>query len=178
MFNNILIEYKQLGAEYISFGNPFLTNNIREFTLNDRLSLLGRRLMFLVGYKYRDNKLSDLIVHPVATKTFSLNTTLVPGPGAPSFIFNIKSIGKTNGIDSIEVDQYGAYLDDYRENSQALNLMASVNVPGNFDNLSTSSSININSITYTDNLASKRHNSFFFLKAETQTLSGTFSTRF
>ena len=56
-FNNLLIEFRQLGSEYNSLGNPYLTNNIREFTLNDRLSLLGRRLMMVAGYKYRDNTL-------------------------------------------------------------------------------------------------------------------------
>ena len=131
-FNNIFIEYRQLGPGYTSFGNPYLTNNIREFNLKDRLSLLGRRLMFVAGYQYRDNKLSDLIVNPIVTKTFSLNTTLVPGPGAPSIVANIQSIGKTNGIDSIDTDKYGNFLRDNRENSQALNLMASINIPGSF----------------------------------------------
>ena len=119
-FNNVMIQYRQLGPEYKSFGNPYLTNNIREFTINDRLSTLGRRLMFVLGYKYRDNKLSDLVAHPIATRTISLNTTLVPGPGAPSIILNLQSIGRTNGIDSIDTDQYGNYLGDSRENSQAL----------------------------------------------------------
>ena len=178
MFNNILVEYRQLGSQYKSFGNPFLTNNIREFFINDRLSLLGRRLMFVAGYKYRDNKLSELVTNPVATKTVSLNTTLVPGPGAPSIIMNIQSIGKTNGIDSIDVDQYGNYLGDNREDSQALNLMASINLPGNFENFTTTSSINVNSISYTDNLASNRKKDFFFQKAETQSLAATLSTRF
>ena len=68
-FNNILIEYRQLGSEYKSFGNPYLTNNIREFTINDRLSALGRRLMIVAGYKYRDNKLSELVANPIATRT-------------------------------------------------------------------------------------------------------------
>jgi hypothetical protein len=129
-FNNLLIEFRQLGSEYKSFGNPYLTNNIREFTLNDRLSLLGRRLMMVAGYKYRDNKLSELIANPIATKTVSFNTTLVPGPGAPSIVMNIQSIGRTNGIDSIDTDQYGNYLGDSREDSQALNIMGSVNLPG------------------------------------------------
>ena len=75
-FNNILIEYKQLGPEYKSFGNPYLTTNLREFIINDRLSLLGRRLMIVAAYKYRDNKLSDLIAHPIATRTISLNSRM------------------------------------------------------------------------------------------------------
>jgi len=177
-FNNLLIEFRQLGSEYKSFGNPYLTNNIREFTLNDRLSLLGRRLMMVAGYKYRDNKLSELIANPVATKTVSFNTTLVPGPGAPSIVMNIQSIGRTNGIDSIDTDQYGNYLGDSREDSQALNIMGSVNIPGSFGSISTTMSINVNSITYKDKLAEERENDFLFQKAETQSISATFSTRF
>ena len=177
-FNNILIEYRQLGPAYKSFGNPYLTNNIRQLTVNDRLSALGRRLMFVIGYKYRDNKLSELIANPIATRTVSFNTTLVPGPGAPSIIMNLQSIGRTNGIDSIDTDQYGNYLGDSRENSQALNIMASVNIPGNFEKFTTTTSININSITYKDNLASERNQDFFFQKSETQTMSVTLSTRF
>ena len=111
--------------------------------------------MFVLGYKYRDNKLSELVVHPIATRTVSMNTTLVPGPGAPSIILNIQSIGRTNGIDSIDTDQYGNYLGDNRENSQALNVMASVNIPGNFNTFTTTTSINMTSISYKDNLASE-----------------------
>ncbi|MDP6170441.1 MAG: hypothetical protein QF780_10570, partial [Candidatus Marinimicrobia bacterium] len=176
--NNILIQYRQLGPQYKSFGNPYLTNNIREFTINDRLSTLGRRLMFVVGYKYRDNKLSSLVAHPIATKTLSMNTTLVPGPGAPSIIMNLQSIGRTNGIDSIDTDQYGNYLGDNREDSQALNVMASINIPGNFEIFTTTTSINLNSITYKDNLASQRNKNYFFQKSETQSISATISTRF
>ena len=177
-FNNVMIQYRQLGPEYKSFGNPYLTNNIREFTINDRLSTLGRRLMFVLGYKYRDNKLSDLVAHPIATRTISLNTTLVPGPGAPSIILNLQSIGRTNGIDSIDTDQYGNYLGDSRENSQALNVMASINIPGNFKTFTTTTSININAITYKDNLASERNKNYFFQKSETQSISSTISARF
>ena len=177
-FNNIMIQYRQLGPEYRTFGNPYLTNNIREFSINDRLSTLGRRLMFVVGYKYRDNKLSDLVAHPIATKTVSLNTTLVPGPGAPSIILNVQSIGRTNGIDSIDTDQYGNYLGDSRENSQALNVMASINIPGNFGTFTTITSVNLNSITYKDNLASERNKDYFFQKSETQSISATISSRF
>ena len=177
-FNNIFIEYRQLGPGYTSFGNPYLTNNIREFNLKDRLSLLGRRLMFVAGYQYRDNKLSELIVNPIVTKTFSLNTTLVPGPGAPSIVANIQSIGKTNGIDSIDTDKYGNFLRDNRENSQALNLMASINIPGSFKNFTSISSFNINSITYSDNLSRSRKKDYFFQKSETKSISATISNRF
>ena len=134
--------------------------------------------MFVAGYQYRDNKLSDLIVNPNVTKTFSLNTTLVPGPGAPSIVANIQSIGKTNGIDSIDTDKYGNFLGDNRENSQALNLMASINIPGSFKNFTSISSFNINSITYSDNLSRFRKKDYFFQKSETKSISATISNRF
>ena len=53
----------------------------------------------------KDNKLSELVANPIATRTVSFNTTLVPGPGAPSLIMNLQSIGRTNGIDSIDTDK-------------------------------------------------------------------------
>jgi hypothetical protein len=134
--------------------------------------------MIVAGFKYRDNNLSETVANPVATKTVSFNTTLVPGPGAPSIVMNLQSIGRTNGIDSVDTDQYGNYLGDSREDSQALNIMASVNIPGNFGTVNTTTSINVNSITYKDNLSVERKGGFLFQKAETQSISVTFSTRF
>ena len=177
-FNNLLIEYRQLGPGYTSFGNPYLTNNVREFNLKDRLSLLGRRLMFVAGYQYRDNRLNDFVIYPTSTKTFSLNTTLVPGPGAPSIVTNIQSIGKTNGIDSVDTDKYGNFLSDNRENSQALNITASINIPGSFKYFTSASSFNFNSITYVDNLSKDRKKDYFFQKSETKSLSVTIANRF
>ncbi len=177
-FNNLFMEYRQIGSEYKSFGNPYLTNNIREFTINDRLSTLGRRLMIVVGYKYKDNKLSETVVSPLKTNTISLNTTLVPGPGAPTIVLNIQSIGKDNSLDTINVDNFGNFISDYREDSRALNITASVNIPGNFGRVTTTTSINVNSISYSDNLASERRKDYLFQKSETQSLSATISSRF
>ena len=177
-FNNLLVEYRQIGSEYKSFGNPYLTNNTREFIINDRLSALGRRLMMVVGYKYKDNNLSETVANPVKTNTISFNTTLVPGSGAPSIVMNIQSIGRNNSIDSVDIDSYGNFLSDRREDSRALNVMASVNIPGNFGKLTTTTSINANLISYADNLASERRNDFLFQKTETQSISVTISSRF
>ena len=56
--------------------------------------------------------------------------------------------------------------------------MASINIPGKFETLTTTSSINFNSVKYSDNLSSKRDKSYFFQKSETQSFSATLSTRF
>jgi len=184
-FNNLLVEYKQLGPEFYTFGNPYMTNNIREFTIKDRLSLLGRRLMFVVGYSTKDNKLSETVLNPLKTNTIMLNTTLVPGPGAPSVVFNMQIIGKNNGIDSVEVDSIGQFLKDNREDSRALNTLFSVNIPGNVGPVSNTIAVNYNSITYTDLVATDekyldnpRKDDYLFQKSDTQTYSANVSSRF
>jgi hypothetical protein len=91
---------------------------------------------------------------------------------------NIQSIGRNNSIDSVDIDSYGNFLSDRREDSRGLNVMASVNIPGNFGKLTTTTSINANFISYSDNLASERRNDFLFQKTETQSFSITISSRF
>tara|TARA_B100001250_G_scaffold127905_1_gene108869 strand:- start:562 stop:1569 length:1008 start_codon:yes stop_codon:yes gene_type:complete len=190
-FNNILIQYRQHGSEYLSLGNPYLTNNIREFTINNRLSALGRRLMFVVGYVYRDNNLSEIVANPIATKTLSLNTTLVPGSGAPSLTFNVKIIGRKNGIDTLDYDKYENPIGDKREDTKSFSAMVSVNFPGSFKYFTSTTSININSLQSSDNLASERNillnktkydniprTDLIMLKSESQSISGIFSARF
>ena len=50
-FNNILIQYRQLGPEYRSFGNPYLTNNIREFTIN--IVTISYQILLLIQSRQR-----------------------------------------------------------------------------------------------------------------------------
>ncbi len=183
--NNLLVEYKQIGPEFYTFGNPYMTNNIREFTIKDRLSLLGRRLMFVVGYSTKDNKLSETVLNPLKTNTLMLNTTLVPGPGAPSIVFNMQIIGKNNGIDSVDVDSIGQFLKDNREDSRALNTLFSVNIPGSMGPISNTIAVNYNSITYKDVIATDekyldnpRRDDFLFQKSDTRTFSANISSRF
>ena len=183
--NNLLLEYKQIGPEFLSFGNPYMTRNIREFTIKDRLSLLDRRLMFVVGYNSKDNNLSETVLNPLKTKTLMFNTTLVPGPGAPSIVFNFQIIGKNNGIDSVEIDSLGNFLADNREDSKALNTLFSVNIPGSFGPISNTIAVNYNSITYTDIIATDekyndkpRRSDYLFQKTDTKTFSANISSRF
>ena len=183
--NNLLVEYRQIGPEFYTFGNPYMTNNIRELTIKDRLSLLGRRLMLVVGYSTRDNKLSETVLNPLKTNTLMLNTTLVPGPGAPSVVFNMQVIGKANGVDSVEVDSLGRFLKDNREDSRALNTLFSVNIPGSMGPISNTIAINFNSITYSDLVATDekylenpRRDDYLFQKSDTRTYSANVSSRF
>ena len=141
--------------------------------------------MFVVGYSSKDNNLSEIVLNPLKTKTIMLNSTLVPGPGAPSIVFNMQIIGKNNGIDSVEVDSLGQFLKDNREDSRALNTLFSVNIPGNIGPISNTIAINYNSITYKDVIANDekyldnpRRDDYLFQKSDTRTISANISSRF
>ena len=141
--------------------------------------------MFVVGYSSKDNNLSEIVLNPLKTKTIMLNSTLVPGPGAPSIVFNMQIIGKNNGIDSVEVDSLGQFLKDNREDSRAFNTLFSVNIPGNIGPISNTIAINYNSITYKDAIATDekyldnpRRDDYLFQKSDTRTISANISSRF
>ena len=141
--------------------------------------------MFVIGYSSKDNNLSEIVLNPLKTKTIMLNSTLVPGPGAPSIVFNMQIIGKNNGIDSVEVDSLGQFLKDNREDSRALNTLFSVNIPGNIGPISNTIAINYNSITYKDVIATDekyldnpRRDDYLFQKSDTRTISANVSSRF
>ena len=177
-FNNLLVEYRQVGPQYKSLGNPYLTTNIREFNLNNRISVLERKLSVVFGYQYKDNKISYTTVDPLKTTKYSMNFTLVPGPGAPSIVVNIQSSKKNNEIDSLTVDAGGNYLSDPREETQALNTLLSVNLPASFGKTFNNISISLNSIKYSDLLLSERRPDYFFSKTNSTTLSANISSRF
>ena len=114
-----------------------------------------------------------------------LNSTLVPGPGAPSIVFNMQVIGKNIGIDSVEVDSLGQFLKDNREDSRALNTLFSINIPGSVGPISNTIALNFNSITYKDVIETDekyadkpRRDDYLFQKSDTRTISANISSRF
>lgn len=177
-FNNLLIEYRQVGPQYKTLGNPYLTTNLREFNVNNRVSILDRKLSFVMGYQYKDNKISYTTLDPLKTTKYSFNITLVPGPGAPSIVANIQSSKRNNEIDSLTVDAGGNYLTDPREKTQSLNTLLSVNLPANFGAIYNNISISMNKIEYSDLLVAERRDDYFFSKTNSTTFSGNISTRF
>jgi len=177
-FNNLLLEYRQVGPQYKTLGNPYLTTNLREFTINNRISVLERKLSMVFGYKYKDNKISFTTVDPLKTTKYSLNLTLVPGPGAPSIVVNIQSSKQNNEIDSLTVDAGGNYLSDPREKTQALNTLMSVNLPSNIGKTFNNISISLNTIKYSDLLTAERRPDYFFSKTNSTTISANISSRF
>ena len=176
--NNLLIEYRQIGAQYKTLGNPYLTPNLREFTINNRLSLLDRKLSALFAYQYKDNKISATAIDPLKISKYSMNFTLVPGPGAPSIVVNIQSSKKNNGVDSVSVDADDNFVSDLREKTRSLNTLMSVNIPATFGKTLNNISVSFNKIQYSDILLSVRDPEYFFSKTNSTTMSANISSRF
>lgn len=174
--NNFIIEYRQVGPEYVSLGNPYLTSNVREFILSNRLALMEYKLFLTGTYKYRDNEILRSTLDPLNTTTLSLSVTLNPGADAPSYVFNLQTIGKYN--EKTEMDTVGGERVDLREDSRALNSLASVTLPFLWGANRHHAVINYNTIKNTDKLDGKRAKDYLFPKTDTETISINLASRF
>ncbi len=174
--NNFLVEYRQVGPKYVSLGNPFLFSNVREFSIQDRISLLDHQLFITAGFKHRDNKILKTVVNPLSTNIFSLNLNFMMGPGAPSFMLNYQSIGKNNH--KTEKDSVGGELVDLREYSSASNNMISVTLPFSAGTVKHTAMLSYSGITNKDKLSGKRGSGYLFPKTDTKTISMNISSTY
>ena len=174
--NNILLEYQQIGPEYISLANPFLRNNSRNITLQNRIGFLNKKVFVNIGFKHRDNKILSTVVNPLNTNTFFINATFLPGPGLPTFSYNFQSINKNN--EKTNLDSVGSKIVDLREDSDATTSILALTYPFNSGNIKNNITINYGNVINLDNFASKRDESFFFAKTNSNILSFNLSSIF
>lgn len=174
--NNFTIEYRQVGPEYVTLGNPYLTKNIREFIATDRLSLLDRKLSLTFSFKHRDNKILKNPSNPLVTNTLTFGISLLPGPNSPSFTFNIQSIGQDNEREE-KFENVGGILIDKREEYRTVNSLISVNFPFETGNIKNNLVINYNEIKNTDLLVDDRAQGYMFTRMDVKTYSGSFSSQ-
>lgn len=174
--SKILIEYRQIGPEYVTLGNPFLRNNTRQFTISDRASFLKNKLFINFGFKHLDNKILRTTVNPLNTNTFFVNFNFLPGPGMPSYAVSLQSIGKNN--EKTKLDSVGGSIIDLREDSNISNNMLAVTVPIQINNISHNITLNMGNITNLDNLASRRNSGYLFPKTDSRTISLNIASEF
>jgi len=174
--NSFLLEYRQVGPEYVSLANPFLRSNARQFTISDRVSLLNRSLFLNFGFKHLDNKILRTTVNPLNTNTFFMNMTFLPGPEMPSVIVNYQSIGKNN--EKTKLDSVGSTVIDLREDSKAASNMMAVTVPFTSGEIKQNLTLNIGNVTNLDNLLKKRSSGYLFPKTDSKTISINLSSAF
>ena len=174
--NMILVEYRQVGPEYVSLGNPFLRSNTRQFTISDRLSLLNRTLLLNFGFKHLDNKILKTTVNPLNTNTIFMNLTFLPGPGMPTFVINYQSIGKNN--EKTQLDSVGGKTVDLREDSNASTNMMAITVPFQSGDIKQNIVISTGGVTNLDKLNNKRDQGYFFPKSDSKTFALNLSSIF
>ena len=167
--SKILIEYRQIGPEYVTLGNPFLRNNTRQFTISDRASFFKNKLFVNFGFKHLDNKILRTTVNPLNTNTFFANFNFILGPGLPSYAISLQSIGKNN--EKTKLDSVGGSIIDLREDSNISNNMFAVTIPIKAYGIMHNVTLNMGNITNLDNLSSKRDVGYLFPKTDTRTIA-------
>jgi len=159
--SKFILEYRQVGPEFVSLGNPFLASNIREFILLNRIThLFDSKLLITTGFKHRDNKILKTVTNPINTNTLTINLSFLPGAGTPSYVFNFQSIGKNN--EKEELDKVGESDVDNRQDTRTTNMLLSINYPLTYRSIKHNFVLNYNNMKNTDKLANDRTEGYFF----------------
>ena len=174
--SKFIVEYRQVGPEFVSLGNPFLASNIREFLFTNRMALLDAKLMLTTGFKHRDNKILETVANPLNTNTLTMNLSFLPGAGAPSYILNIQSISKNN--EKEDLDRIGESLVDNRDDNRATNILLSLNYPVTYRSIKHNLVLNYNTVINTDKLSGDRASGYFFSGSDSKSITVSIASRF
>jgi hypothetical protein len=175
--SKFIVEYRQVGSEFVSLGNPFLASNIREFILLNRIThLFDSKLLITTGFKHRDNKILKTVANPINTNTITINLSFLPGVGAPSYVLNFQSIGKNN--EKEELDKVGESDVDNRQDTRTTNVLLSINYPITFRSIKHNFVLNYNRMINTDKLAGQRMAGYFFPGSDSKSVTLSLASRF
>lgn len=145
--NLFQIEYRQVGPEFNSFGNPYLVKNNRQFVVTDKIRLLSNRLTFGIMYKHQDDKILTSVITPKEQNTLRFTANIYPGQGFPNVSLDIKTVNRTNNIaafDTLSVDSISGIVQyaDNREHTETLNL--SLNLVHSFSVRNINNTVTVN----------------------------------
>ena len=175
-YSKFTMVYRQIGPEFVSLANPYLTTNIREFVFTNRLALIENKLLISATYKYKDDKILFIVKEPLKTKTLVASLTFMPGANAPSFVVNFQTIGKNNS--KTELEKIGQEWQDFRQDSRTNNSFFSVTYPFSMGRIKHYVNVNVNKIVNEDQLAGERKTDYFFRKSDSKTMSLALSSHF
>ena len=175
-FNNFLeIQYSQVGPEFFSLANPYFPNNIREFSIVDKIWLLNKRLHSTFNYKYKTDEILETNTNPYNETTYGINLNYIPGIELPSTIYGHQITTRKNSITGIDtlstVDQHGAdslYYFDQRINFITKNNLLTFNIPIKSEYVSYFFGGTFNSIISEDHLAHSRVSGFTSQESDMQ----------
>ncbi|MDP6965989.1 MAG: hypothetical protein QF551_01810 [Candidatus Marinimicrobia bacterium] len=183
--NTIQLRYSQVGPEFTSLGNPYLTSNLREFVVSDRVRLFDNKLSLSYDYKSRNNEILRTVVDPYSQKTSSTNISFAPGAGMPSFTGSFQTVNRTNSKTDLDTLFYATAVGedsiafkDRREDTRTSNKFFSVNVPLSSENRTYNILVTYNSVEAEDLLVAERAADYRTTFTNSQSLSIVGSIKF
>ncbi len=183
--NTIQVRYSQVGPEFTSLGNPYLTSNLREFVFSDRVRLFDNKLSLSYDYKSRNNEILNTVVDPYSQKTSSTNISFAPGAGMPSFTGSFQTVNRTNSKTDLDTLFYATAVGedsiafkDKREDTRTSNKFFSVNVPFSSESRTYNFLFTYTSVEAEDLLGAERASDYRATFTNSQSLSIVGSIKF
>ncbi|MFQ6616691.1 MAG: hypothetical protein ACE5HZ_08015 [Fidelibacterota bacterium] len=134
--NTFQIGYSQVGPQFNSLANPYLSANRREFDLSDRIRLFDNTLTASFSYKNRNNKILRSVVDPYTQNTVVTSVIFAPGVDLPTVTMNLQSVTRSNGKTELDTLVYTSVagvdslaFEDKREDSRTNNRLISLSIP-------------------------------------------------
>ena len=183
--NTIEMKYSQVGPEFKSLANPYLSSNLREFIFSDRFRVFDNKLSLGFEYKSRNNKILRTVVDPYKQKTSTTTMAFSPGAGMASFSGSFQNVQRTNEKTTLDTLIYTSYTGkdsisfiDNREDTQTKNRFFSVNVPIIGNGRRFNFLLTYNSVDVEDQLEAQRTPGHIQKAANSEALSLITSAKF
>ncbi|MBH31970.1 MAG: hypothetical protein CMG71_08345 [Candidatus Marinimicrobia bacterium] len=183
--NTIEMKYSQVGPEFTSLANPYLSSNLREFVFSDRLRVFDNKLTVGYEYKNRNNKVLRTVVDPYKQKTSTMTFAFAPGAGMTSFSASFQNVERTNEKTNLDTLVYTSYTGkdsiafrDNRENTLTGNRFLSVSIPIRRNGSSYNFLMTYNSIGVEDILEKERASDYVQKAANSEAISLITSAKF
>lgn len=183
--NTFQIGYSQVGPQFSSLANPYLSSNVREFDLSDRVRLFGNTLTASFSYKHRNNKILRSVTDPYSQNTVVTNIIFTPGVDLPTVTMNLQSVGRSNGKTELDTLVYTGVsgedslsFQDRREDSRTRNRLLSLNIPFPYRGVKYNVIATINWIDLEDLLEEDRSKNYIPAASSSRSFSVVTSARY
>jgi len=157
--NTFQLQYSQVGPEFKSLANPYLSSNLREFTISDRVRLIENRMSVNFDYRHRDNSILKTVVDEYSQNSLSTSFTFAPGFDLPTFSSSFQTVTRGNsktGLDTLVTGVGSFSLEDRRENTRTRNQVFSINLPWRYNDLILNTLGTFSSVNVSDLLEAER----------------------
>ena len=89
-------EYKLIGPDFVSFGNPYLRNDRQGYVIGDRFYLLNRKVLLLLRFQQDTDNLSHIQAATRNTTLLNSNISVMPGRYWPRFNLSYRTLQRKN----------------------------------------------------------------------------------